>query len=163
MLYLDTGVHLHEVEVVVLVHQELYGTYALIFDSFAGANGCISHLLADRLRDIWRWSFLYELLVTALYAAVAFAEVTCATGLIACYLYLYMVRLLDEFLDVDTIIAEGCSGLCTGSSVGAFDLAVLPDETHAFATSTGCSLDDDGIADFLAEAFSFLHGVDEAA
>src|SRR5229473_8074380 len=32
MLYLDTGVHLHEIEIAVFVHQEFNGAYTLVVD-----------------------------------------------------------------------------------------------------------------------------------
>src|SRR5690606_2052790 len=44
MLYLNPGIHLHKVEVPVLVHEEFNGTRALIADGFGAFNGGRTHL-----------------------------------------------------------------------------------------------------------------------
>src|SRR5690606_31034247 len=47
MFYLDSGVHLHEVELLVLVYQKLHGTYTFIVNRFGGTDGSFPHLLSQ--------------------------------------------------------------------------------------------------------------------
>ena len=43
MLHLYTGVHLHKIEVAVLINQKLNSTYTLIINGLRGFNGCSTH------------------------------------------------------------------------------------------------------------------------
>ena len=45
VLHLDTGIHLHEVEVAIGIDQELYRTHALVTDGLPGLNGGLAHAL----------------------------------------------------------------------------------------------------------------------
>src|SRR5258708_27406465 len=45
MLYLDTGVHLHEVEIAVLIHEEFDRSHAFVVDGGSRFDGGISHTL----------------------------------------------------------------------------------------------------------------------
>ena len=50
MLYLDPGVHLHEIEIPVLFQQEFDGTCIGIMGCFCRLHGCLSHLLSQLRR-----------------------------------------------------------------------------------------------------------------
>lgn len=53
MLHLDAGVHLHEVELLVLVEQELDGAGAFVVDRLGRRYGCRAHLRAKFVADHW--------------------------------------------------------------------------------------------------------------
>src|SRR3569833_4285073 len=106
MLYLYTGVHLHKVEVAVFINQKLYSTGAFVFNGFCAFNGGFAHFLAQLLGHKWRWRFFHQLLVAALYRAVAFAQVANFAKLVTNNLYFYMSRVLHIFFKVHAIITE---------------------------------------------------------
>src|ERR1700754_2617887 len=43
MFYLDTGIHLHEVEITMLVHEELDSTHALVIDGRSSFDSSLTH------------------------------------------------------------------------------------------------------------------------
>ena len=51
MLHLDAGVHLHEVELLVLVEQELDGASAFVVDRFGRRDRCRAHLRPQLFAD----------------------------------------------------------------------------------------------------------------
>ena len=53
MLHLQTGVHLQEVEVMVLIHQELYGASTHVVHSLSRSHRLGAHLLAQFVIDEW--------------------------------------------------------------------------------------------------------------
>ena len=55
MLHLYTGVHFHEVEVAVLIHQEFYGTHAFVIDGRCSFDGGITHFDTELGSHEGRW------------------------------------------------------------------------------------------------------------
>ena len=53
MLHLQAGVHLQEVEVVMLIHQKLYGASAHVVHSLSRSHRLSAHLLAQFVIDEW--------------------------------------------------------------------------------------------------------------
>src|SRR5258706_2074252 len=98
MLYLDPRVHLHEIEVAMLVHEKFDGAYALVIDGRSRLDSRISHALAQFRRHKGGRRLLHQLLVPALNRAVPFAEVTDLSILVTRHLYLDMTGLFHEFL-----------------------------------------------------------------
>ena len=46
---LDSGIHLHEVKIFVLVHEEFNCSNTLIIDALCATNSCLPDLFAERL------------------------------------------------------------------------------------------------------------------
>src|SRR5580692_4951471 len=114
MLYLDTRIHLHEVEIAMLVHQEFNGAHTLIIDRRSGLDGSLTHAATQFLRHERRRRFFHQLLVTTLDAAIPFTEMTYPSILVTRYLYFNMPRLFHEFLHVNPVILKGCARLGLG-------------------------------------------------
>ncbi len=111
MFHLNTRVNLEEVETAVRAKQELGGAGIDIGDGANQLNRCLRHAFAQLFIDGWGRRFFDELLVTALDAALALAEVHHVAMRICNELHLDMTSGVDGFLKVDAIITEGAPGL----------------------------------------------------
>ena len=58
-------------------------------------------------------------------------------------LELDVARLLDAFLEIDRVVAEGRSGLAPAGFEGRFETVVVRDDPHALAAAAGRGLDHD--------------------
>ena len=106
MLYLDSGIHFHKVEIPVFIYKKLNSTYPFIADKLSGFYCCFAHFLAEVIGHKWRRSLLYQLLISPLDRAISFGKVTSLTILVSRNLYFYMPWLFDEFFHIHTAIAK---------------------------------------------------------
>src|SRR5690606_40994589 len=90
-------------------------------------------------------------LVAALRRALALVEVHHLAVAIAEDLDLDVVRLLEELLDVDRLVAEGVEGFGLRSAPGGVELLPTLDLAHALATATAGGLEHDGQAQGLGD------------
>ena len=74
MFYLDSGVHLHEIEIPGFVEEKFDRSRSQVFHAFRTFNSRGSHFLAQLGIDGRRRRFFDQFLVTALYGAIPFAE-----------------------------------------------------------------------------------------
>src|ERR1700761_4429631 len=72
MLHPDTGVHLHKVEVAVLINQKLYRSGTFVFYGFGAFYSGIAHFFTQFFCHKRRWCLFYQFLVTALYRTITF-------------------------------------------------------------------------------------------
>src|SRR5690606_29023197 len=149
MLYLDTGIHLHEIELAVLVHQELDGAHAFVTDSHGAFNSRIAHAFTQVVSNEWRRGFLYKFLVTTLNGAVTLRKVRYLAVLVADQLNFDVTRLFNELLQVDTVVAESSLGFSTGIVPCLVEFLFAFDNAHPASTTTGSCLDDNRVLDFL--------------
>ena len=77
-------------------------------------------------------------------------------------LKLDVVRVLDEFLDVDPGIAESLFGFGASGMVPLDERYVIVGSSHSATTTAGDGLDHHWIADALGHRQSFLLGLDQA-
>ncbi len=158
VLDLDARIHLNEVELAVLVHQELDRSGVLVADMGEAANESLADLLAHLRRDLKRRRFFDEFLMAALDGALALEECGDVAVLIGENLELDVARLLDELLHVEFAIAEGVGRFsgCGLEEVG--ELLPTAHNAHAPATTARLGFEDDGIADGLGdrERFAFV-------
>src|SRR5690606_14912913 len=155
MLNLQPGVHLKEVEVAVAINDELDCTGGGVTHRLGQCYRLLSHGLARRLVQEWRWRFLDDLLVAALDRTFAFAQIDHVAVQIAQHLDLDMARLGDEFLDKDAVVAEGRLRLVARQLEAFASFLVVPGDAHALAAAASRSLDHHRIADLLRDAHSF--------
>jgi hypothetical protein len=122
VLHLEAGVHLQEVEVAVLVHQELDGPGADVADGASRGDRHLAHAGAHRLVDHRRGGLLDDLLVAALHRAVALAEVDGVPLGVGEDLHLDVARPDHRLLEVDRVVAEGRLRLAARALVGGDEL-----------------------------------------
>ena len=111
VLHLDARVHLDEVELAVLVHQELDGARILVADFGETAAQGLADLLAHFGCDLQRWRFFDQFLMAALDGALALEQRGDVAVLVGEDLELDVARLLDELFHVEFAVAEGVGGL----------------------------------------------------
>ncbi len=111
MLNLDARVHLDEVELPVLIHEELDGAGILVADFGKAAAEGAADLFAHLRRDLQRRRFFDQLLVAALDGAFALEERNHVAMFVGQNLELDVARLLDELLHVEFAVAEGVGSL----------------------------------------------------
>ena len=160
VLDLDPRVHLHE-EVVALAREQSLDRPGR---AIAGRAGCVdgdpADPLAQRVVDRRRGRLLDELLVAALDRAVALAEVDHVAVTVREDLHLDVARILDEPLDVDGRVGEVLLALPRRGLEGAARFVGPVDELHPFPAASGRRLDDQRVADLLAERDDALDGAD---
>jgi hypothetical protein len=110
MLHLQAGVHLDEVELVVL-EQELDGARADVVDLGHGVGADLADPVAQLGRDDGPRRLLQHLLVAPLERAVALAQMDRVALAVAEDLDLDVPRRGEVLLDVDLVVAEGGLGL----------------------------------------------------
>ena len=107
MLHLDAGVHLHEVEVALVVHQELERAGVGVLHGAARRPTTSAPILRRTLSVAPRRRRLFEqLLVAPLDRALALAQVHDVPVMVAENLELDVARRLEVLLDVDVADAE---------------------------------------------------------
>src|SRR5690349_18358990 len=75
MLHLEAGIHLEEVEVLLLVHQKLDSPCIEISGSFGHTNSGFTHAPAQCSINHWRRSLLDHLLVTPLHRTLPLPQI----------------------------------------------------------------------------------------
>ena len=107
------------------------------------AHGGAGHGLPLRRSQRGAGRQLDQLLVAALHAALALAEVADGARAVTDHLHLNVPGARDELLDVDGARAEGRVGLGLAARVGLVQLVDRRDHAHAPAAAAGERLDHD--------------------
>jgi hypothetical protein len=155
VLDLDAGVHLDEVELAVLI-EELERAGTAITDRAAGLDHSPTHLFTLRGANAGRRCFLDHFLMTTLHRAVALTEMDDVAVMIGENLKLDMPRLLEEFLHVDLVVAEGGERLGAGHVDRVHESGRVVYDTHAATASTAGGFYDHRIAYFFGYTQIFV-------
>ena len=164
---LEARVHFQEVEVFgaggwaagfEAFDEELDGAGVDVAGAEGEADGGFAHAAAEVRADDGRWGFLDDLLVAALYGALALAEVDAVAVGVGEELDFDVAGALDEFFEVDFAGAEAAFGFAAGGGEGGFHLGCGGDGAHAFAAAAGRGLEHDGVADLGSDADGFGDG-----
>lgn len=143
VLNLNSGVHLDEIVVALLVHQKFHRTGRDIADMTGNLDGILVQSLTGCLGYRPGRRELDDLLVAALERAVALAEVDDVAVLVAQHLYFDVLGLNQVLLDEDILIAERLLGLALDALERGSDLFRSVTAPHAAAAAaTGCLEDD---------------------
>jgi hypothetical protein len=160
VLDLDARVHLHEVVGAVGREQALDRPGRAVA---AGAR-CLDRDRADALAQLLvdrrRGRLLDELLMPPLDRAVALAEVDDVAVRVGEDLDLHVARVLEVALDVHRRIREVRLPLAARRLERACRLGRLAHDLHPLAAAAGSGLDDQRVADLLAEPDDLLRGAD---
>ena len=114
MLDLQPGVHLHEVELVRLVGDELHRAGVHVSDGARRGHRSRSHLAAARRRHAGGGRFLQHFLVAPLHRAVAFEQINRVAVSIGEHLHLDVTRAREILLQQHALVAEGGGCLALG-------------------------------------------------
>jgi hypothetical protein len=135
VLYLEPRVHLEEVEVDVLVHQELDRSGPFVLCRPCGVDRHLPHRRPDLGGDDHRRGLLDHLLVPPLDGTLPLAQMHVVPVLVAEELDFHVARLLDVFLDVDRVVAEGGLRLGFRHPQRGAQVPLLLNEAHPLAAS----------------------------
>ena len=149
MLDLDSGVHFHEIEIPVCIHEELHGSNTFILHCFCRFDGCLAHLITQFVGHVRRRCFLYQFLMAALDRAVALGQVTRFSSLIGSDLDFNVPWFNHELLHVHIVIAKRRSSFSASRFPSFRETFFIVTDLHAFSTATCSGFQHDGIADFL--------------
>jgi hypothetical protein len=159
MLNLDAFVHFQEVVIAVVVDDEFDGASIGIMGEFGDLDGGLAHFVAELAvlaLDQRRRGFFDDLLIAPLDGAVAFAEMDDVALVVREDLKFDVVRVFDEFFDVDTGVAEGFLSFGTGGMIAFDERDVVVGNAHAASTATGDGLDHDGVTNALGNGKGVL-------
>ena len=106
-------------------------------------------LVAHRVGEIGRGTFLYYFLVTALARAITLSQGQCLARAVTEHLYFYVPGAGDEFFQEHAVVGKvaGAEALDAVESAVQFFQAVA--QLHTDAAAAGGTLQHDGIADAL--------------
>ncbi len=147
VLHLDTGVHLDEVVVALLVHQEFHGAGGDVADALGDLDRVLVEGVQGGLRHAPGGGELHHLLIAALEGAVTLADVVDVAVLIRQDLHLDVLRLHQEFFNENVVVAEGLFGLALHQLEGGLDLLRGVAPAHTASAAAGGRLQDDGKAE----------------
>ncbi len=107
------------------------------------------------LEDERRRRLFDHLLMAALDGAFPLAEVDEVTMFVAENLDLDVTWTLNEFFEINFARAKGSLGFAGSAAHGAFEVALLSNRAHAFATTAGGGFQQNRIADGRGNALRF--------
>ncbi len=128
------------------VNQELEGAQAVVLDVRGDLDRCLVDAVSDFGRKPWRGRDLDQLLVAALDAAVALADMAHGAGGIADDLHLYVARHPHQLFDVNGAVSEGGLRLRLAAFEGLLQRVHLLDHAHASAAAAADGLDNHRLA-----------------
>src|SRR5688500_12833467 len=151
MLDLDARVHLDEIELAVLV-EELDRAGARVTELLHGGPDDAADALALGRVEGRGGAFLPHLLVAPLQGTVALAEVDGVAAPVPEHLDLDVARLLEVFLDIDRLVAEGRLGFRAGGGESVRKVVLAAGDLHAAPAAPGRRLDENRVADVGGDA-----------
>ena len=162
VLDLQAGVHLHKVELPVLI-QKLDGARVAVIDRLGSLGRHLDHPLAGRSVQRVGGTLLDQLLVLALDRAFALAQADHVAVVVAENLHLDVFGRIQVFLHVDPAVAKGRERLAGSIQVGRLQLALLLDQADAAAAAARTRLNQQREADLLGLLLGFLHAAHRVA
>ena len=106
MLDLKACVHLQEIEIFILIHQELNSSCSVVVTAAGQRNSLLSHFLACLLVHSRAWGLFDDLLISALNRALTFRHIDVITVQVAKNLELDVSRRLDILFNENSSITE---------------------------------------------------------
>src|SRR3569832_618008 len=147
VLHLQARVHLHEIELAVLVHEEFDGAGVLIFHGLRRAHRELAEQLALLVAELRRGRDLEQLLMATLYRTVAFEQVHDVAVVVGEDLQFDVARIDDALFHEDIGTAEGLGRLRDHAVIIAPEVRlVLAAADAAAAAARGC-LEHDGVTE----------------
>ena len=143
VLHLDARVHLDEVIMPVVIDQELHRAGVLITDRLRQLDRGVAHFLAQPAVMKRRRTFLDHLLVAPLDRAIALAQVNGVAVLVGHDLKFDVMRIDDQFLDVNVAVAESLLRFRARGVKAGHEAGLVMRGAHAAAAAAGDRFDHD--------------------
>eukprot|EP00123_Amoebidium_parasiticum_P012634 comp21488_c1_seq1/m.29767 comp21488_c1_seq1/g.29767 ORF comp21488_c1_seq1/g.29767 comp21488_c1_seq1/m.29767 type:complete len:443 (+) comp21488_c1_seq1:791-2119(+) len=149
VLDLQPRVHLHEVELLVFVHNKLHRAGTHIPHGLGRTHGCLTDAATGLLRKARSRGLFNDLLVSSLDAAVTLKQIHTVPPLVRKHLHLYVPRVHNIFFHKHPVVAETLHGFTLGRLKHFPKLVWGVHHPHALATATKNGLDQNGITDLV--------------
>ena len=147
MFYLQAGIHLQEVKILISPNNELYRAGRDIIYRSGQLYSLLAHSLARCIADKAGRGLFNNLLMSALHRTFPLAQINNIAMTIPKHLNFNMARRDNKFFNKDTVIAKGICRFCHGRTHRLWQLCLIMDHPHAFAAAASRSLDHYRIAD----------------
>ena len=159
MLDLDARVHLHEIEMTVIIHEKLNSARIGVSDVLCQLDRGCAHSSPQFGRHQRGGTLLDDLLIASLDGTIAFPEMNDAAVFIRENLKFDVVRIDDKLFDVDLGIAEGLVRLEARGMIALHEAPFVTGDAHPAPSAAGDRLDHDGKADFSRDLDGFFFAV----
>ena len=159
VFHLNSGVHLHEVEIPFMVNQKFNRASVAVAAGFRSGNRCFLHGIPQFWSHERTRAFFQHLLISPLHTAIPFAEGNGVAVFICNNLHFYMMRANNQLFEINCIISEEllCLFLCNVQLFFQLFFTVYPPDTTTAAA--GRCLDEYRIPDFLCNFLCLFDGV----
>src|SRR5262249_53311793 len=137
------------------IHEEFDRAGVEVAGGAGQGHGGVGKGAADLGIECDGWSDFDDLLVTALYRAIAFVEMKDVAVTVAEYLYFDMLGAADKALHEYRVVAESGCGFAAGLFEFAGEVGGLFDDTHAASAAAECGFNDERVADFGCDFLCF--------
>jgi hypothetical protein len=154
MLDLDALVDLEEIIIAVVVHDEFHRAGVGVTRRLGNPDGGLADFVAQLAEFVFeqrRRRFLDQFLVAALDGAIALAQMDDAALVVAENLDFDVMRILDEFFDINAGIAERLFRLGARRVITFDERNVVVRDAHAASAAARHRLDHDRIADAFGD------------
>src|SRR3989344_545421 len=151
VLDLQARVHLHEIELAVLVEQEFDGAGVLVIDTAGRTHAQVAHGGALFFGELRGRGDFDQFLVAPLDGTVALEKMDDVALLVAEYLHLDVARIDDGLFQVHLGTPEGLGGFGDDALVGALEFVFAVAATDAAPAATRGGFEHDGVADFFGQ------------
>ena len=135
VLHLDTRIHFDEIELACVgIHQEFDRTGSNVVRGLTDSQCRLTKVCALSFDQIRRWRTLNDLLVPSLDRAITLEQMHQVAMGIAEKLHFHVACALNEFLEIDLILAESALGLAPRAVDGVEELALAVNWPHTAST-----------------------------
>ncbi|SAK97737.1 hypothetical protein AWB75_07144 [Caballeronia catudaia] len=152
MLDLQARVHLHEVELAVLRHDELDRARADIIHRARRRDRGFAHRAAGFIGETGSGRFFQHLLMAALHRAIAIEEIHRVAVLVGENLHFDVPRTQQVLFDQHAIVAEARRRLALARRQRGREVLALLDDAHALAAAARARFQQHGITDAIGFA-----------
>ncbi len=149
MLHLNSGIHLHEIKMILFIQQKLNGAGIDITRRFRRFYRRLPHLFPQLFRQRHTGRLLDQLLMIALNGAVSLPQMHHISIAVSQDLELNMARIFYKALQIHPPISETADRLFLCCPETLFKIRRIKDFPHSFSAAAQSRLDHDWIADLL--------------
>ena len=139
------------------VNEKFDSTRTDIVHRFSCSYRLFTHIFPQFGSDENRRSLFHDFLVTALHGTFAFAQMNDISMLVTKNLELDVMRLFNELLQINRVVAKGRQRFALGSGISFFHFFDTVDEAHTLSTTAHRSFQHHRVSDLIAKFYGFFH------
>ena len=162
MFNLNSGIHFHKIESVILVHQKLDRSGIPVVDRIDRTNRNLAKLFSLLGRNERTWTFFNHLLFVSLNRTVAFREIHGMTEFVSEDLDFDMLDVFHDFFKIHPGIAECAQSFTPCLFISIRKLFFIIDPSDSLAAATGRCFQQNRVPDFFGDFSGFFNVVDKA-